>query len=577
VVTVVGWWEVVDDGLTTASDTAPALLTWLALGLIALAITGERRRPGDLLWRLAAVMALTTPLAFFSALSTPSLAALGAFTWFACALVPAHLLLVYPDGLRAHRRAALVSCWLVPLLLAVLTVAVSGPRRSTGFVTGAGVRALFWIYDVPNEDYYIRQGNPFLISASSTWTRVVWLLWSIWVVIVVLTVAMVLWRRLRAADPATRRLAWAVYAAGLLWCAAQLTQPLLAFPGKLPLPALGSDFQSVLIDRWYSDVVQLASPISVIVLAGALGWAQLVRPRLARAAGGAVRLDVGGKASAERLQRSLATTLDDPTVRVVFAMPLGWVDESGATTSPAASPDRAAIVLRRGDEIVAAIEHDVSLLAQPELIEMAATMVGLALDNERLHMETLARVEETRASGARLLAAADQARSDFEVRVVRGPEATLAQLSTLLATATPSPEVLSEVHRGLRAAVVQVRSIAHGLCPPALLEEGLRAGFDDLSSRIDTPLHVRGLPSQRFPPAIELTCYLAVVDAATRAGGPLTVELSADDALTCRIDGAVGAPDARVVDRTEAVGGTMDVQAGCLLVTLPLPEVVVVP
>ena len=390
-VTLVGWWRVVEDGLTTDSDTAPAILTWIALALVALALTGERRRPGDPLWWLAATLAITTPLAFFSALSTPSLSTLGALTWFATPLVPAHLLLAYPDGLRAHGRRVLASCWLGPAVLAMLLVAVSAPRRSTGIVSDAGVRALFWIHELPGvDDYFVRQGNPLLVHPSSLWARALWLVWSIWIVAVAMTVAVVLSRRLRDADRATRRLVVTVYVAGLIWCAAQLTQPLLTFPGELPVPDLGGDFQSVLLSRWYNDVVQLATPIAIVVLAGALGWAQLVRPRLSRATSGALRLGVGAGTSADRLRRSLVKTLDDPTVRVMFTLGSGtWVDESGETTSPASSPDRAAIVLQHGDGRFAAIEHDVSLLAQPELLDMAATMVGLALDNERLHAETL--------------------------------------------------------------------------------------------------------------------------------------------------------------------------------------------
>ena len=134
-----------------------------------------------------------------------------------------------------------------------------------------------------------------------------------------------------------------------------------------------------------------------------------------------------------------------------------------------------------------------------------------------------------------------------------------------------------EVHRGLRTAVAQVRAIAHGLYPPVLIDEGLGAGLDELSGRMDTPFRVRGVLPQRFPSAIELTCYLAVTDAATRARGPLTVEFTSGEALSVRIDGAVGAPDAQVVDRAAAIGGTIDVQTDYLLLTLPLPEMLMVP
>jgi hypothetical protein len=160
--------------------------------------------------------------------------------------------------------------------------------------------------------------------------------------------------------------------------------------------------------------------------------------------------------------------------------------------------------------------------------------------------------------------------------VVDGPEATLAQVSTLLATSELPPDVLTDVHGGLRTAVAQVRSIARGLSPPALAEEGLAAGFDELAGRVECRLRVRGVPLRRLPPAIELTCYLTVADAATRALGLLTVELTDEPTppqLVCRIEGAAGPPETSVVDRIHAVGGTIDMSATSVSVTLPLPEI----
>lgn len=229
------------------------------------------------------------------------------------------------------------------------------------------------------------------------------------------------------------------------------------------------------------------------------------------------------------------------------------------------------MIVQRGEQTVAAIEHDASLLAQAELVEVAATMVGFALDNERLHAEILARVEETRASGARLLGAADQAHEAFELRVLNGPDATLARVAALLAPRVGSPDVMEEVYAGLRSAVAQVRSIAHGLYPLSLIEHGLAAALDDLSGRVDVQLRVRGVPARRLPATIEITCYLAVAGAATRARDRLVVEFDLEAELVCRIEGAEGPPDELVVDRTGAVGGTIEARGDCIVLRLPLP------
>ena len=52
---------------------------------------------------------------------------------------------------------------------------------------------------------------------------------------------------------------------------------------------------------------------------------------------------------------------------------------------------------------VGAIVHDRSLLDEPELVRSVAAAAGLAVQNERLPAQLRARVEELRASRARLI------------------------------------------------------------------------------------------------------------------------------------------------------------------------------
>ena len=53
---------------------------------------------------------------------------------------------------------------------------------------------------------------------------------------------------------------------------------------------------------------------------------------------------------------------------------------------------------------MAVICHDASLADEPELVQAVAAAAGLALENERLNVELRARVEELRASRARIVA-----------------------------------------------------------------------------------------------------------------------------------------------------------------------------
>ena len=67
---------------------------------------------------------------------------------------------------------------------------------------------------------------------------------------------------------------------------------------------------------------------------------------------------------------------------------------------PGAGGDRAVTVVEREGRRIAALVHDPAVADDPTLVSGAVAAAGLALENERLHAEVRAQLEELRASGA---------------------------------------------------------------------------------------------------------------------------------------------------------------------------------
>ena len=76
-----------------------------------------------------------------------------------------------------------------------------------------------------------------------------------------------------------------------------------------------------------------------------------------------------------------------------------------STAAPRRADGRSVAPIERGGEAVAALVYDASLDDDPELVDAVAAAAAIALENERLHEESQARLAELRASRQRLVAA----------------------------------------------------------------------------------------------------------------------------------------------------------------------------
>jgi signal transduction histidine kinase len=143
--------------------------------------------------------------------------------------------------------------------------------------------------------------------------------------------------------------------------------------------------------------------------------------------------------------------------------------------------------------------------------ELVATAIANA--------EARAEVAESRA---RIVAATDDERR----RVVRdlhdGAQQRLVHTVVTLKMAQQAghhggqdvADLVSEALDNAQQAMAEVRELAHGILPGALTRGGLRAGVDELASRMPLPVDI-DVAVGRLPAAVEATAYFVIAEALT--------------------------------------------------------------
>lgn len=184
----------------------------------------------------------------------------------------------------------------------------------------------------------------------------------------------------------------------------------------------------VALDRqwlWVEDVAILAVPVAFL--------GGLLRSRLARYGVGELVVELGTAVGGE-LASAVSRALGDPSVEIAYWVRDldGYVD---AGERPIDDPDRAVTVITRADERIGALVHDPALREELGLLDAVCAAAGLAMENERLHAEVVARLAEVSASRARIVEAADAERRRVERNLHDGAQQRLVTLSLALTMA----------------------------------------------------------------------------------------------------------------------------------------------
>jgi signal transduction histidine kinase len=512
------------------------------------------RRPASRFGALMTAVGFTYMLAALTGSDDSTVFTVGVLLASVYFVVFAHMLLAYPDG-RLERR------WHGRLLAGGYALVLVGPLPQ-----------LLWGFtDRMEESCPDCPPSALLIERDDTLRDVFNGLVSVTGVVLVAVILAILLRRWRAATPPQRRAM-----APILWSGVAIL--------VLLATSLGTDAAGI---SRLTDVLGWAS----LLVFASVPWVfliGLVRSRVARA--GAVSellLRLGEAPGTGTLRCRLSDALGDRSLQLVFWLEdkRRWVDSDGHVVELPADDDpaRAWTAVELEDRRVGAIVHDRSLSEEPELLGSVAAAAGLAMENERLQAQLRARVEELRASRARIVEAGTHERRRLERNLHDGAQQRLVALSLTLRLAQGkvhkdperANELIDAAQQELTLALGELRELARGIHPAVLSDRGLGAALEALAGRAPITVDLAELPGDRLPEPIEAAAYFVVAEALTnvakyahasqatvriaRRNGHAVVEV-ADDGIG-GADPDRGSGLRGLADRVSALDGSMSLDS----------------
>jgi signal transduction histidine kinase len=401
-------------------------------------------------------------------------------------------------------------------------------------------------------------------------------------------------------------------------------EPFVSSLGGLPIVIallLGAALAWLLWRRWYwatrharhtlGPVLLIGGASLVLLLAAgvvdrsfpaagrALGWAAFVafgavplavlagilRSRLERASVAELVHDLETARTPGALSDALRRSLGDPTLRLAYwvSETRGFVDLKGRPFElPWEGSSQVATMVERDGRRVAALVHDASLRDAPELLKAVTSAASLALENERLHAELQAYVDDLRESRARIVQAGDAERRRLERNLHDGAQQRLVSMalqlrlleSKLGTDPSDAAPLVEQVQEELTQALAELRELARGIHPAILSDRGLGPALEVVAKRSSVPVRL-STPDERLPPPVEAAIYYVVSEALTNVAkyaqaSKVTVEVAHTDGravLAVADDGVGGADPERgsglrgLADRIAALDGRLHVDS----------------
>ncbi|HET7014577.1 MAG TPA: histidine kinase [Streptosporangiaceae bacterium] len=454
-------------------------LAFLIGGLIAM-----DRRPGNVIGPLMLGVAFVPYLGNFGNVQVTPLPLLGVISGQVAAPMLAHIALAYPTGkLRSGLdRAVVATIYGAATAVNLVIILVFDPRAG-----GCGRCVREWAV-FPNRSVFD--------GVLSAYQRIGFVLALAFLVAVALR-----WRR---ATPAERR---------------DLT-PLWIAVSIIAVVYLLQAFASPFVDDPFAYLLWELQGVAQIGLPAVFVWG-LLSSRLARSAVGDLVVALQQPLRPGELRAPLARTLGDPSLELLY--PLDgqdrWVDADGRA-APLADGLASVTIVQRDGQTLAALKHDPGL--DPELVRAAAAAAGMSIENERLHAEVRAQLEEVRQSRRRIVEAGDRERRRIERNLHDGAQQRLAALALSLAMLRDGGRAdaataasLAEAGDQLRQAIGELRELARGIHPAILTEEGLTAAVESLVDRSALTVLVKADLDDRLPEPVEAVAYFVVAESLT--------------------------------------------------------------
>ena len=530
--------------------------SWIGVGLFA-----WWRRPDNRFGVLMTAVGFAFFLNSLSAADATWLYTIGVLVSSLYLGVFAHMLLAYPDGrLESPRMRRIV--------VAGYAICVIGPLPSLMWATPDRLNC----DSCPQSSIFI--------AADDTLFMIFDLLVSAVAIALVGYVLYVVLKRFQAATTGQRRAM-----APVIWSGVSL---LVVLAGSLTTMAVDGPEAVGNVTYFLSLVFFAFVPYGFLF--------GLLRSRVLQA--GAVtellhRINEGSDRSG--LRDLLSAALGDRSLQVVYWLEdkRRWVDAEGRPAALPAEDDpaRAFTRVEREGRAVGAIVHDRSLCDDPELVGSVAAAAGLSIENERLQAQLRARVEELRASRARIVEAGTAERRRLERNLHDGAQQRLVALSLTLRVAQGklhkdpdgAEQLIGGAQEELSRALEELRELARGIHPAVLSDRGLAPALEALAGRSPVPVEVAGTPPDRLPPAVEAAAYFVIAEALTnvvkyanasqarvsvsRSNGHAVVEIADDGCGGADPDRGSGLRG--LADRISALDGTLELRspegAGTLL------------
>jgi signal transduction histidine kinase len=522
--------------------------SWAA-GLAGLAAGWSAIGAGFYVWwrrgkRAGLLLAAAGVAWFFPEWDNPGLGAaaftFGLVTYALAPAVVAHAVLAYPPGRLPSpfgRLAVMVAYADAALVLGLFPALFFNPPEQQCSMCP------------PN--LLLADGRPGLFESLNRWGIRAGLVWTIAIA------ALCVWRLARPGAP-LRRVAAPVLVGGT----AYLLLAWSDFAHSLPRGLPGTD--------QFEYRLWLAQAAALCVIGLGVAWSWLLGRR-ARSAMAALVVELGESPLPGGLREMLARSLGDPDLEVAYPLgdPERLVDAAGTAVEPATREDRAVTPLTRRGETVAVLSHRRGLLDDPAIVDEVIAATRLAVDNERLQAEVLAQLQELRASRARIVITGDAERRRLERDLHDGAQQRLVGLSLALRLARAQPgaradpnltALLNRADERLRAAISELRELAHGIYPATLTDDGLAAAVEALAEHTPTLLTIIHMPQERLPGPVETAAYFLIAET---TGYMATLAAATSVTLDVRHYG-----DRLVVEVTENGAGKPDRELEAMLTDL---------
>jgi signal transduction histidine kinase len=328
----------------------------------------------------------------------------------------------------------------------------------------------------------------------------------------------------------------------------------------------------------------LVRAVSVTALALGFAWGLVRATRTSRAV---ARLAdaLGSTPTPGTLSAMLSNSLGDDGLSVAYRMSATgeYVDAAGRPWEPLPRADQAMTTIARHGQPLAIVVHDRALASEHDLEREIGAAARLAVDNERLRAESLAQLEDLRASRARIVATGDATRQRIERDLHDGAQQRMLAALFELRLAAKDDHAgvaarLDTATRQVEHALVDLRNLAQGIYPAILTEAGLAPALRTLADRAPVAVELDDVADGRFPGGVEAAAYLVVavtIECAANGGATVVavrIERSGD-ALVAEVEHDGGVLPQTIVthlaDRVGALGGELTADESNVRAELP--------